>query len=73
MKTCTVYGDMQADRASEQYPVVNLCDECHAQELAAEKANGESNLVSTDSTYDPDLGECSSCGKTEEEEKLEVF
>lgn len=42
-------------------------------ELAKEKAKSEPQLVSTDSAYDLELGECSSCGKTEEEDRLEVF
>lgn len=28
MKTCTVFGDLSSDRASENYPTVQICDEC---------------------------------------------
>jgi len=58
---------MQSDRASEQYPTVNLCDDC----VRREDAKGpDSAIVTKGGGYDPDLGDsCELCGVTVEEEK----
>ena len=64
MKTCVIYGDMQADRAGEQYPTVNLCDDC----VAEDAAQGENHQIVSQAGYDPDLGACHGCGTTAEEE-----
>jgi hypothetical protein len=66
MKTCTVYGDMAADSAADQYPTVTLCDDC----VEADKLKkADSQIVSTEA-YDPDYGEsCEWCGVEASEEK----
>jgi hypothetical protein len=28
MKSCVVFGDLSSDRTSENYPTVQVCDEC---------------------------------------------
>lgn len=68
MKTCTVYGDMSADRAADQYPTVTLCDDC-VEADGNKQAN--SQIVTTDN-YDSDFGEsCEWCGVEASEEKGE--
>lgn len=68
MKTCTVWGDMSSDRASEQYPSVIVCDDC----VSAEQSSGEESRLVTVSEYDASLGEiCEFCGKSAEEEAEE--
>ncbi len=65
MKTCTIYGDMQADSAAEQYPTVPLCDDCVAEDAKA----GENHQIVTKKSYDPSYGDtCDWCSTTAEEE-----
>lgn len=66
MKTCTVYGDMAADSAADQYPVVTLCDDCVNED---KQKKGDSQIVSIEA-FDADYGEsCEWCGVDASEEK----
>lgn len=68
MKTCTVYGDMQADSAAEQYPTVPLCDSCVADDAKA----GADHQIVTQQGYDENYGDtCEWCGTTAAEEAAE--
>ena len=59
MKSVVVWGCMGADRTSDQYPTVNICDDCYS----AEKNLEESRIVNLVGEYDPDNGdECHFCG-----------
>lgn len=70
MKTCTVYGDMQADSAAEQYPTVPLCDACVAGD--AHYNAGDRQIVSQQA-YNPTFGDtCEWCGTTAAEEAAEA-
>lgn len=65
MKTCTIFGDLSSDRAGENYPTVQICDECFE---ADEKRQEDQQIVTADK-YDPSFGDtCEFCGKTHEEE-----
>lgn len=65
MKTCTVYGDMSADSAADQYPTVMLCDAC----VYEARKRDDSQIVSVED-YDSAYGEsCEWCDKKVEEEK----
>ncbi|WP_069383946.1 hypothetical protein [Halomonas caseinilytica] len=65
MKTCTVVGDLMSDKASENYPTDNFCDECYETMMA----DGEDSGIVTSQDYDPSFGKvCASCGKTAREE-----
>ena len=64
MKTCVIYGDMSADSAADQYPTVNLCDDC----VTADASQGENHQIVSKEGYDPDLGDCEWCGTTAEDE-----
>jgi hypothetical protein len=65
MKTCMISGDLSSDSAAEQYPTINLCDDC-----VAEDAKREDNQhIFQEERYDPDYGDtCDWCGRTTEEE-----
>ncbi|MBM2884892.1 hypothetical protein JFK97_10885 [Chromobacterium phragmitis] len=66
MKLCTVWGEMSSDSAADQYPTVNVCDDC----FKADDGDEDSQIVSHEGKYDPAYGEeCHFCGKTEEEER----
>lgn len=41
MKSCTLWGDMSSDRASEQYPEEAVCVDC----IASEQAQGENSRI----------------------------
>ena len=60
MKNCMVYGDMAADRASEQYPVVALCEGC----IDEDRARGEGALILSveAAACDPSVEHCDWCG-----------
>lgn len=65
MKTCTVFGDMRSDSTSEQYPTVNLCNDCIGQDAQA----GEDHQIVCQGAYDAYFGEnCEWCGISIEEE-----
>ena len=65
MQTCTVNGDMSADRASEQYPTVNLCDAC----VAADRSQENNSQIVSTGDYDADFGEaCEWCGLEADDE-----
>ncbi len=53
MKTCTIYGDLTSDLAGENYPTVQVCDECLEAEI---KQQAKSKIVST-GEYDPSFGD----------------
>lgn len=68
MKACMVWGDMSADRASDQYPTVNVCDEC----IAADAESEDPQIVSIDGNFDEAYGEeCHFCDKSIDDEKEE--
>jgi len=65
MKTCMVWGDMTADSAADQYPLVTVCDEC-VKSIAGKE---DSPIVAIEGGYDYAHGEeCHFCDKTKEEE-----
>ena len=58
MKTCTVWGDMSADSAADQYPMVSVCDDC----VAAHAGKEDSLIVSVEGGFDSAYGdECYLC------------
>ncbi|MFN6561583.1 MAG: hypothetical protein RMY28_017545 [Nostoc sp. ChiSLP01] len=64
MRTCVVIGDMSSDSASEQYPTIQICNDCMAD------YDSEDILNSVD--FDPMYGNsCTVCHKTIEEEQQE--
>jgi hypothetical protein len=71
MKTCVVWGDMSADRASDQYPSVAVCDDCAKTESVGSD-DRDAAIISVEA-FDPAYGddECHFCGKTKEEESKE--
>lgn len=65
MKTCKIYGRLGSDRTDEQYPTVNLCDEC----VSGEQSLGENSKIINIDEYDSAYGEtCEFCQITVEEE-----
>lgn len=71
MKTCMVWGDLSADRTSDQYPSVAVCDDC-AETQAVSSEDHDAAIISVgpfDSSYGDD--ECHFCDKTKEEEDEE--
>lgn len=65
MQLCTLRGDMSADRASDQYPQANVCDECIKHHADLE----DSPIVHVNGSYDSDFGEsCELCEKHISEE-----
>lgn len=66
MKRAVIYGDLRADRVGDQYPEVNLCDDCYA---ARKAAKGDSGIAIGGGDYDPSLGACYDCGVMAEEER----
>ncbi len=69
MKTCMVWGDMSADKASDQYPSVAVCNDCaETESIGSEDTDA---AILTVGSFDPSLGEeaCHFCGKTKEEEE----
>jgi hypothetical protein len=68
MKTCTIYGDLSSDSAADNYPTVQICDECVE---ADDKRQEDAQIVSS-GEYDPSFGEsCEFCDKMYEEERQE--
>jgi hypothetical protein len=62
-KLCTIYGDLGADSAADQYPQVNVCADCIARD---EKRKEDAMIVSINGPADPDFGdECGLCGDCE--------
>ncbi|SBW80305.1 hypothetical protein PVE_R1G2420 [Pseudomonas veronii 1YdBTEX2] len=58
MKTCVIYGDMSADSAADQYPTVNLCNDC----VATDDAQGENHQIVIKQAYDHNMGDtCEWC------------
>lgn len=78
-KVCTVWGDMGSDSAGEQYPQVNVCPECLADDERRDRMRaemdeemdddvGDSNIVNVLGPYDADYGpQCGICGDSAEE------
>jgi hypothetical protein len=65
MKTCVINGDMSSDRAGDNYPTVNLCDDC----VKEDERKGENHQIVSQQGYDVSLGDaCEWCGTTAEEE-----
>ena len=68
MKCCTVYGEMSADSAADQYPTVNLCNECVDADASAKE---DAQIVSIEGDYDPGLGDsCEWCGVEVSDEQI---
>jgi hypothetical protein len=68
MKSCTVWGDMSADSAADQYPTVNVCDEC----VEADAQSEEPQIVTVEGGFDSAYGdEGHFCDKSIEEENEE--
>lgn len=68
MKTCMVWGDMSADRASDQYPSVTVCDDC-AEVHSVGSEDQDAAIISV-GAFDPSFGDvCHFCDKTKEEEE----
>jgi hypothetical protein len=66
MKTCIIYGDQSSDHASENYPRVQICDDC----VEEDKKLQESAKIVSIGKYDPYFGDtCMFCGNTYEEER----
>lgn len=56
-KHCMIWGDMSADSAADQYPEVNVCGSC----IAEDNQRGEdAQIVNVLGPYDSDYG--SDCG-----------
>lgn len=69
MKTVTVYGDMQSDRASDQYPMQTWCDDC----VERDSQRRENARIVSQQAYNPVYGEsCEECGNTAEDEAGEA-
>jgi hypothetical protein len=65
MKLCTLWGDMSADRADDQYPQANVCEECIRKYASSE----DSPIVHVNGNYEPAYGEeCALCEKHISEE-----
>lgn len=66
-KACTIYGDMSSDRASENYPMVNVCPDCFEED---QRREGDAQIVSVQGDYDDSLGpECGfECGNSADDE-----
>lgn len=56
-KACTISGDMSSSSAAENYPMVNVCPDCYAQD---QRRGEDAIIVSVQGDYDADLG--SECG-----------
>lgn len=55
---CTIWGDMMADRAADQYPQEPVCTDC----IAAEEAKGkDSRIVSVGGTLADSDAVCYFC------------
>lgn len=68
MKVCMVWGNMNSDRTDEQYPNVNICDEC----ISLYSVGEDHKIISILEDYNSDYGnECYFCEKTYDEEKEE--
>ncbi|GAB1614861.1 hypothetical protein PSN_0583 [Pseudomonas sp. NGC7] len=66
MKTCIVFGDMQSDSTSEQYPTVILCNDCIERDAQAD----EDRQIVCQGAYDEHFGDsCAWCGASIEEER----
>jgi hypothetical protein len=67
MKTCMVYGDLTSDRSSENYPIVQVCDECYeADQMLEDEAQIVSVMEDDPNIHDDDT--CFFCGKTYKKE-----
>jgi hypothetical protein len=57
---------MSSDSTNENYPVVQICDECYEKDML----QGEDSHIVNSGEFDPSFGtECSVCGKTLDEER----
>lgn len=65
MRLCTMWGNMAADRVTDQYPENNICEECIKKYSNSE----ESPIVHINGDYDSGYGEeCYLCEKHISEE-----
>lgn len=68
MKTCVIYGDLSSDSAADNYPTVQICDEC----VEADAKKQEDAQIVSAGKYDASFGDsCEFCDKTNEEELQE--
>jgi hypothetical protein len=68
LKTCVILGHLASEHTTDNYPLVQLCDEC----FGADAEQVEGALVISSSKYNPDYGDsCEFCDKTYEDERLE--
>ncbi|ULP74176.1 hypothetical protein BDGGKGIB_03839 [Nodularia sphaerocarpa UHCC 0038] len=64
MKTCRVHGDMSSDSVSDQYPTIQICDDCLEE--------CEQEYIMEIRNFDPMYGDsCDSCSKTKAQEEAE--
>lgn len=68
MKICTTWGDLSADKSSDNYPTDLFCEECFHDMKPDQKDSGIVNYQDDDGSY---WDTCSSCGKTQKEEAEE--
>ena len=68
MQDCTIWGDMSSDKSSENYPEVQICDEC------VSKWDGEedSPIVHVNGPNDDKDTICHLCEKTRADELKEA-
>lgn len=64
MKTCVVFGDLSSDSATDQYPTIQICDDC--------LENYDSEYIQNTVDFNPMYGDsCEFCPKTKKEEEQE--
>jgi hypothetical protein len=52
LKTCIIRGDMESDRADEQYPTVQICDEC----IEQDRQSGDESVIIQILNFNPSYG-----------------
>lgn len=68
MKSCMIFGDLTSEKSSDNYPTVQICDEC-VKEQQIRKKNSQIVFVGE---FDCAFGdECEMCGKTLKDEQLD--
>ena len=64
MQDCTIWGDLSSDKTSENYPQVQICDDC----VAKYEDEEDSPIVQVGGPNDDKDTICEICEKTREEE-----
>ena len=68
MRVCQVYGDMLADKSSDNYPTEVFCDECYDDM----DVDSEDSRIVQELSWDSSCRDnCSRCGKSQVDEKAE--